>query len=108
MRNASIVDSTDPANEGEDDKFVLHLYVTGASLNSLRAIANIKAICEEHLNGNYTLEVIDVHQEEALAAKEQLIALPMLIKRNPLPERRMIGDMSNTEKVLRGLGVTAF
>ena len=108
MRNALKGETIDPTNEGDDDKYILHLYVTGASLNSLRAIANIKAICEEHLNGKYSLEVIDVHQEEELAAKEQLIALPMLIKRNPLPERRMIGDMSNTEKVLRGLGVVAF
>ena len=107
MNNASINEATDLTYGGEDDRFVLHLYVTGASSNSLRAIANIKAICEEHLVGNYTLEVIDVHQDEALAASEQIIALPMLIKRNPLPERRMIGDMSNTQKVLRGLGIVA-
>ena len=108
MRDASQSEANDLTGDNNAEAFVLHLYVTGASSNSLRAIANIKAICEKYIHGNYTLEVIDIHQDEALAASEQIIALPMLIKRTPFPERRMIGDMSNTQKVLRGLGIAAF
>jgi circadian clock protein KaiB len=85
--------------------YVLQLFITGATPNSVRAVTNIKQICEEHLKGNYSLEVIDVYQQQALAEKEQLIALPLLIRKQPLPERRLIGDMSNTDKVLKGLGV---
>lgn len=85
--------------------YVLRLFITGATPNSVRAVANIKQICEEHLKGKYSLEVIDVYQQQSLAEKEQLIALPLLIRKQPLPERRLIGDMSDTEKVLKGLGV---
>ena len=84
---------------------MLSLYITGATPNSIRAITNIKQICEAHLRGRYALQIIDVYQQGALAEQEQLIALPLLIKRTPLPERRMIGDLSNTEKVLKGLGL---
>jgi circadian clock protein KaiB len=87
------------------EQYMLRLYVTGASTNSLRAIANVKAICEEHLPERYTLEVIDVYQDYSMAAREQIIALPMLIRMTPLPVRRLIGDMSDTRKVLKGLGL---
>lgn len=92
-----------PADEGQP--YQLHLFVTGASVNSVRAITNLKHICETYLAGQYTLEVIDVYQQKQIAEQEQLIALPILIKRLPLPERRLIGDMSDTEKVLSGLGL---
>lgn len=85
--------------------YVLRLFITGATPNSLRAVANIRQICEEHLKGNYSLEIVDVYQEHAIAQKEQLIALPLLIKKLPLPERRLIGDLSDTTKVLKGLGL---
>jgi circadian clock protein KaiB len=85
--------------------YLLRLYVTGASPNSSRAIVNLKEICETHLKGNYELQIIDVYQQPLIAEKEQLIALPLLIKSAPLPARRLIGDMSDTEKVLRGLGL---
>jgi circadian clock protein KaiB len=88
-------------------EYVLRLFITGATPNSVRAVTNIKRICEDHIKGRYSLEVIDVYQEVAMAEKEQLIALPMLIKKQPLPERRMIGDLSNTEKVLKGLGLVS-
>lgn len=91
--------------DGDDETYVLHLFVIGASVNSTRAIANLKRICETHLSGNYTLEIFDVYQQKRLAESEQLIALPVLIKRWPLPERRLIGDLSDTDKVLKGLGV---
>lgn len=81
------------------------MFITGATPNSMRAVANIKELCEAHLKGRYTLEIIDVYQVKDIAEKEQLIALPILIKKLPLPERRMIGDLSDTEKVLKGLGL---
>jgi len=81
------------------------LYVTGASPNSVRAINNIKEICETFLNDNYSLEIIDVHQVPEVAQMEQIIALPTLIKKGPSPERRLVGDLSNKAKVLRGLGI---
>ena len=85
--------------------YVLQLFITGATPNSLRAVANIKQICEEHLKNMYTLEIIDVYQQQEIAQQEQLIALPLLVKKQPLPERRLIGDLSDTEKVLKGLGL---
>jgi circadian clock protein KaiB len=85
---------------------VLRLYITGATPNSIRAVTNIRQICEEYLNGNYTLEIIDVYQQQAIAEQEQLIALPLLVRKQPLPERRLIGDLSNTAKVLKGIGIT--
>lgn len=99
--------STEASNAADESlPYQLHLYVTGASVNSVRAITNLRHLCETYLPGQYTLEVVDVHQQRDLAERQQLIALPLLIKRFPLPERRLIGDMSDTEKVLRGLGVT--
>lgn len=86
--------------------YVLRLFVTGASTNSLRAINNIKEICEKYLKGNYSLEIIDVHQQKSIAEKENIIALPLLIKSFPSPERRMVGDMSDTPRVLKGLGLS--
>ena len=85
--------------------FILRLFVTGASPNSTRAISNLKNICEEYLRGHYELEIIDVYQQPLIAEREQLIALPLLIKKAPGMERRLIGDMSNKPKVLKGLGI---
>jgi circadian clock protein KaiB len=90
-----------------DNIYRLRLFVTGATPNSTRAIANLKDICEKHLKGRYELEIIDVYQQPLIAENEQIIALPLLIKQTPYPERRLIGDMSNTEKVLRGLNLIA-
>jgi circadian clock protein KaiB len=84
-------------------KYVLRLYITGATAKSTRAILNLKRICDEHLRDRYELEVIDVYQQPTLARGEQIIAAPTLIKQLPLPLRRFIGDMSNTEKILLGL-----
>jgi len=91
-------------NKSNDDPYVFRLYVTGASPNSLRAITNTRNICEEYFNENYELEIIDVHQQPSVAKKENIIALPLLIKKHPLPEKRMIGDMSNMERVLKTIG----
>ena len=84
-------------------KYVLKLYVTGNTPASARAVANIKQLCEEHLQGRYELEVIDLYQQPTLAKGEQIIAAPTLIKKLPLPLRRIIGDMSDVERVLVGL-----
>jgi len=77
----------------------------GASANSQKAVVNVKLICDTYLTGRYSLEIIDVHQQRSLAEKEQIIALPLLIKSQPFPLKRMIGDMSDTQKVLKGLGI---
>lgn len=88
------------------EKYVLGLFVTGILPNSTRAVININAICEKHLKGRYELEVIDIYQQPALAIKDDIIAIPVLIKKFPLPEVRLIGDLSDTEKVLKGLDIS--
>ena len=84
-------------------KYVLRLFVTGMLPNSARAVVNIKAICETYLKGRYELEIIDIYQQPDLALTEEIIAIPLLIKKFPLPEERLIGDLSDIEKVLKGL-----
>jgi circadian clock protein KaiB len=86
--------------------YKLKLFVTGASPNSTRAVTNIKKICDTYLPGKYELEVIDVYQQPITAETEQIIAIPLLIRKFPLPERRIIGDMSNITRVLKGLEIT--
>ena len=93
-------------SKSNDDPYVFRLYVTGASPNSLRAIANTRELCEEHFNDNYELEIIDVHQQPSVARQENIIALPLLIKKHPLPEKRLIGDTSDMERVLKSIGVS--
>jgi len=94
------------ALEQEDQQsYVLRLYVVGMTPNSIRAIENIKRICEEHLKGRYELEIVDIYQNPVLAQGEQIIAAPTLIKNLPLPLRKFIGDMSQTERILLGLDV---
>jgi circadian clock protein KaiB len=91
------------AAETPAERYVLRLYVTGLTSRSTRAIENVRKICEERLPGRYDLEVIDIYQQPALAKGEQIIAAPTLIKKLPLPLRRVIGDMSSTDRVLLGL-----
>src|ERR1700683_370642 len=86
-------------------KYKLKLFVTGNLPNSSRAIVNINAICEKHLKGRYDLEIIDIYQQPSLALKEDIIAVPVLIKKFPLPEQRLIGDLSDSEKVLKELRI---
>ena len=83
--------------------YKLRLFIAGASPNSIRAINNMKTFCEEYLKGRHQLEIIDVYQQPQIATKDQVIALPLLIKSSPLPLKRLIGDMSDTAKVLKGL-----
>jgi circadian clock protein KaiB len=84
-------------------RYVLLLYIAGLTPRSTRAISNIRKICEEYLHGRYDLEVVDLAQHPALAAGAQIIAAPSLIKKSPLPLRRFVGDMSQTERILLGL-----
>jgi circadian clock protein KaiB len=86
-----------------DERYILRLYVAGMTSRSARAVENVRAFCEKHLGGRYDLQVIDVYQQPALARTEQLIAAPTLIKKLPLPLRKLIGDMSNEDRVLVGL-----
>ncbi|MBC6991078.1 circadian clock KaiB family protein [Hymenobacter sp. BT491] len=83
--------------------YVLHLYITGATPNSTRAVRNIKEICEQYLKGRYELLIVDIYQQPNLAQREQIIAAPTLIKRHPLPVRRLVGDLSQREQVLAAL-----
>jgi circadian clock protein KaiB len=84
-------------------KYILRLYVTGSSIRSLRAINNLKKLCEEYLTDDYDLEVIDIYKNPDAARDEQIIAAPTLVKRLPRPLRRFIGDLSNKQKLLVGL-----
>ena len=87
-------------------QFVLRLYVTGTTARSTRAIANLRQLCEQHLPDRYELEVVDVYQQPELAARAQLVAVPTLIKRLPLPLRRLVGDLSDRQRVLAGLDLS--
>lgn len=84
-------------------RYELRLYVAGQTDRSLRAIANLKRICEEHLAGCYSIEVIDLVVQPQLAAGDQIMALPTLVRRLPPPLKKIIGDLSNEERVLVGL-----
>ena len=86
-----------------ETKYALRLYVSGSTSKSALAVKNIKRICEQNLKNRYELEVIDIYQQPNLARDEQIVAVPTLIKRSPLPQRRLIGDLSNQKKVLVGL-----
>ena len=86
-------------------EYVLRLYVTGSTPRSLKAISNLKRVCEEHLHDDYDLQVIDIYKNPDAAREEQIIAAPTLIKSLPAPLRRFVGDLSNTQKLLSGLGI---
>jgi circadian clock protein KaiB len=90
---------------GSERKYVLSLFITGATERSARAVENVTKLCERHLAGRYSLQVIDVYQQPAVAKSEQVIAAPTLIKYLPLPIKRFIGDMSPTAKILHGMGL---
>ena len=85
------------------ERYILRLYVAGMTSRSCRAVQNVRTFCEKHLGGRYDLQIIDVYQQPALARAEQLKAAPTLIKKLPLPLRRLIGDMSNEDRILVGL-----
>jgi circadian clock protein KaiB len=86
-------------------KYILRLYVSGSSVRSMRAVYNLKKICEEHFPNDYDLEVIDIYKDPTAAREEQIIAAPTLVKQLPTPLRKLVGDLSNTQKVLVGLDI---
>jgi circadian clock protein KaiB len=88
-----------------DDIPIFQLYITGASPNSSRAISHLKILLDKCMNGRYQLQIIDVYQQPGIAESVDIIALPLLIRKRPLPERRLIGDMSDEEKVKKSLGL---
>lgn len=85
--------------------YLLRLYITGSTPNSIRALQNIRAICERYLAGRYELEIVDLYQQPHQAGQDEVLAVPTLVRREPQPLRRVIGDLSNTAKVLTGLGI---
>lgn len=89
----------------DESRYILRLFVTGSTPRSARAIVNVRRICEENLKDIYDLDVVDISQHPALARSEQILAVPTLIKLSPPPFRRLIGDMSDTRRILDGLGV---
>jgi circadian clock protein KaiB len=97
------VDAPRPAIATEDDVWYLRLYVAGQSPKSLHALANLRALCEEHLAGRHAIEVIDLVERPELARTDDILAIPTLVRRLPEPLRRVIGDLSDTERVLVGL-----
>jgi len=86
-------------------KYILRLYVTGSSSKSLRAVHNLKKLCDEHLSNDYDLEVIDIYKDPEAAREAQIIAAPTLVKKLPQPIRKFVGDLSNTQKILIGLDI---
>lgn len=88
-------------------EYLLHLYITGATPNSTRAVRNIKHICEQHLRGRYELQIIDIYQQPELAQQDDLIGVPTLIKWRPGLVRRLVGDLSDRDRVLKVLGLAA-
>ena len=97
--------SQEQTPDGTPDHYHLRLYVAGQTTRSLAAMANLKRVCEEHLAGRYDIEVIDLLKNPKLAAGDQILAIPTLVRRLPPPLKRIIGDLSNTEKVLVGLDI---
>lgn len=106
---SAIFDLPDENDEGSDraykDGWTLRLYVAGQTPKSIAALANLKKICEEYLAGKYRIEVIDLLENPQLASGDQILAIPTLVRKLPEPVRKIIGDLSNTERVLVGLDI---
>ena len=91
--------------DNDTEPFVFRLYITGATPNSSRAVINLKTFFEKYLKNQYELQIIDVYQQPHVVKSVDIIAMPLLIKKYPLPERRFIGDMSNSDKLLQSLNL---
>ncbi len=89
-----------------EEKWQLRLYIAGNTPKSMSALANLKKYCDQHLKGKYSLEVVDLLVKPQLAAGDQILAVPTLVRKVPVPIRKIIGDLSNEEKVLVGLNIT--
>ena len=104
-RDTSAADYQRALDKIQKEKFVLRLYITGMTPRSQRAIQNVRKLCEEHLCGHYELQVIDIYQEPDEVKSEEILAAPTLIKKLPLPLRKLIGDMSKPDRILVSLGI---
>jgi circadian clock protein KaiB len=89
----------------QPQKYVLRLYVTGLTPRSTRAIGAVRSVCEQHLAGHYELEIIDVYQQPGRSSQDQIVAIPTLVKCSPQPQRLIVGDMSDRNRLLFGLGL---
>jgi circadian clock protein KaiB len=99
------VKRTRVTEEKHDDKWILRLYVAGQTPKCRTAFTNLKNICEQQLNGRYVIEVIDLLENPQLSREHQILAIPTLVRKLPVPVRKIIGDLSDTEKVLVGLDI---
>jgi circadian clock protein KaiB len=95
--------SSGAKNASRDEVWNLRLYVAGQTNRSLAALANLRAICERHLDGKYRIEVIELLKNPKLASRDQILVIPTLVRKSPEPEKKIIGDLSSTERVLAGL-----
>ena len=102
-RKSATSSKTKSSDNGDNNSWILRLYVAGQTPKSLTAFANLKRMCEQHLKGLYKIEFIDLVQQPALAASDQIVALPTLVRRLPAPIKRVVGDLSNSEKVIVGM-----
>jgi circadian clock protein KaiB len=105
VQGKNTVSSTTPDMDPDAAHYCLRLFITGTTPRSARAIRNIRAICEEYLEGHYDLEVIDIYQHPEHVRAEQIIVTPTLVKQSPRPVRKLIGDLSDTARVLAGLDI---
>ena len=105
--NSDITIKKEKSTKSSKDMWVLRLYVAGQTPKAIAAFTNLKRICEEQLNGKYSIEVVDLLKNPHLANEFQIVALPTLIRKLPVPVRKIIGDLSNTERVLMGLDLLA-
>jgi circadian clock protein KaiB len=105
MTDAGVAAVTQAADCGEQVQYRLRLYVAGQTIKSLSAIANLRRICEQHLGGLYSIEVIDLIERPQLARGDEILAVPTLVRQIPAPIRTIIGDLSDTERVLVGLQI---
>ncbi|MBK7174357.1 MAG: circadian clock protein KaiB [Bacteroidales bacterium] len=107
MRQKEVISNTrsteEKVAESDHDRWILRLYVAGKTPKALTAFTNLKKICEEQLDGKYSIEVIDLLINPKLGVEDQIFALPTLVRKLPVPVRKIIGDLSNTERVLVGL-----
>ena len=95
-----------PPPQSDEERWELRLYVAGKTPRSIEAFAHLERICEEHLHGRYTIEVIDLLENPTLAVGDQIIAIPTVVRRLPAPMKKIIGDLSNVERVIVGLNLT--
>lgn len=99
----SLQEIADKQEEGDDEKWELRLYIAGQTPRSIAAFANLKKLCEQHLQGRYNIEVVDLVKHPQLAAGDQILAIPTLVRKLPQPVRKIVGDLRDTERALVGL-----